>query len=279
MISREAHRAGFKVALSGLGADEVFAGYETFRHYARLERVASVWGGFPAPIKQACAAAVTRVGAKDDRSRKMFTLISGDGAASHPYVVQRMLFSYSQILNLLRHYDSNAFLRARRPLLESLGRARGMDAVNRLSYLELRNYLQNTLLRDSDAMSMAHSLEVRLPFLDQMLVSYMFCVPGEYKVANGFPKPLLVKALQGELPDEIVHRCKRGFTFPFEHWLRGELRYEMERVLVKSEGWPLAGAIDVANVQHVWNEFLERRTSWSRPWALYVLGKWYEQNF
>ena len=78
----------------------------------------------------------------------------------------------------------------------------------------------NTLLRDSDFMSMAHGLEIRVPLIDHQLARRVLAFPGRWKVDSRTPKPLLVKALNGQLPDKIIHRRKRGFTLPFEHWLR-----------------------------------------------------------
>ncbi len=103
-----------------------------------------------------------------------------------------------------------------------------LDPVNRVSYLEARCYMLNTLLRDSDFMSMAHGLEVRVPFIDHQLARALFAVPGSRKLDARTPKALLVRALGGQLPDEIVHRPKRGFTLPFEHWLRDALRPVLE---------------------------------------------------
>ena len=89
----------------------------------------------------------------------------------------------------------------------------------------------NTLLRDSDVMSMAHGLELRVPLIDHVLADKLLTMPGAWKLDNQTPKPLLVGALKGALPDEIVHRKKQGFTLPFEHWLRENLRPEVEAAL------------------------------------------------
>ncbi len=91
----------------------------------------------------------------------------------------------------------------------------------------------NTLLRDSDFMSMAHGLEVRVPLIDHQLARRVLALPGSWKLDAATPKPLLVRALRGELPDKIVHRPKRGFTLPFEHWLRDALRPVVEESLSK----------------------------------------------
>ncbi len=135
----------------------------------------------------------------------------------------------------------------------------------------------NTLLRDADSMSMSQGLEVRVPLIDHQLAKAVLALPGHWKL-NGTPKKLLVGALAGSLPDEIVHRPKRGFTLPFEHWLRQDLRSEVEPVLdAKRIGdGPLGGLLDGKQGHQIWQDFLRGTISWSRPWSLYVLQRWCE---
>ena len=135
----------------------------------------------------------------------------------------------------------------------------------------------NTLLRDADFMSMAQGLEVRVPLIDHRLAKAVLGLPGGWKL-SGTPKKLLVEALAGSLPDDIVHRPKRGFTLPFERWMRQELRSEIESVLGEKricEG-PLQQLLHAKQVRQVWKDFLEGKTSWSRPWSLFVLQRWCE---
>jgi asparagine synthase (glutamine-hydrolysing) len=136
----------------------------------------------------------------------------------------------------------------------------------------------NTLLRDSDVMSMAHGLELRVPLIDSQLVKQVMALPGVWKLDSRIPKPMLVAALDGALPDEIIHRPKRGFTLPFEHWLRGELRTEVESALRRIPHGPLSARLDQSITMSIWSDFLARRTSWSRVWSLYVLQRWCELN-
>jgi asparagine synthase (glutamine-hydrolysing) len=89
---------------------------------------------------------------------------------------------------------------------------------------------------------------------------------------------LLVNALRGELPENIVHRPKRGFTLPFEHWLRDALRAEIEASLNKIADGALGPFICQPAALRVWQDFLEGKTSWSRPWSLFILQRWCEQN-
>src|SRR3974377_657744 len=88
--------------------------------------------------------------------------------------------------------------------------------------------MSSTLLRDTDSVSMARSLEVRVPFLDTPLVEFMCALPDSARVRSDQKKALLLKSLEGLLPSEILQQKKRTFTLPWEHWLRSELRPKME---------------------------------------------------
>ena len=187
-----------------------------------------------------------------------------------------MLFTPRQCGRLLPVLNKDAFDAAKATLCESLSRTRGLDSVNRVSYLESRCYMLNTLLRDADFMSMAHGLEIRVPLIDHRIAERLFAVPGSWKLDAGIPKPLLVGALQGTLPVQIIRRKKQGFVLPFEHWLKDELRSEVEGVIQKINEGPLASLLHGGAVREVWVDFLEGRTNWSRPWSLYVLKRWCE---
>ena len=151
------------------------------------------------------------------------------------------------------------------------------DPINRVSYLELRTYMANTLLRDADCMGMAHGLEIRVPFLDHELVRFMFTIPGARSSTGECGSRSWRQPAHGLLPDTIARRPKRGFTLPFAHWLKGELRLEVESAFVDHSS-PIAGIINPAAMEQVWRDFQAGRTSWSRPWSLFVLRRWCELN-
>jgi asparagine synthase (glutamine-hydrolysing) len=121
-------------------------------------------------------------------------------------------------------------------------------------------------------------LEVRVPLIDHRLAEQVTALPGMTKIDPRTPKPVLVRALGGALPDEIVHRTKRGFTLPFESWMRQTLRPEVERRLGALHGI-LAEITTPSSVRQTWSDFERGRTSWTRPWSLYVLDRWCEQHF
>jgi len=276
-VSRETRAAGVKVALSGLGGDEVFAGYSSFRSVPRAERFAQIWKRLPGPVRGSVAAAFAALAPASDQNRKLALLARSNGRVLHPYFVTRMLFTPGQRDGLYPSVDAATTAAADASQCDHLRISRQLDPVNRVSYLESRCYMLNTLLRDADFMSMSQGLEVRVPLIDHQLAKAVLALPGAWKV-NGTPKKLLVEALGGSLPDEIVHRPKRGFTLPFEHWMRQELRPEIESVLSaeRISSGPLGGLLDSMQARQVWKDFLRGTVSWTRPWSLYVLQRWCE---
>jgi asparagine synthase (glutamine-hydrolysing) len=150
---------------------------------------------------------------------------------------------------------------------ERAGSANNGDLFAWTSRAELGTYTANQLLRDTDVMSMAHSLEVRVPLLDERLVEGVLRLPASVK--DGEPKALLLEALGGSLPESVRRRDrKQGFTFPFDPWLRGPLQQRV-RDMVYDAG-RLAN-LDARAVDTTWSDFSAGKTHWSRPWALLAL--------
>jgi len=286
-VSASAREAGLKVALSGLGGDEVFGGYKTFQRTPQFERVARAGNYVPAGLKSAMSTAMAEAGGRflsGDGARKLAALWQDSNSLPDPYYFGRMLFTPAQVNELMNRAGeeptaNGTHLRALwwDWLAESARQARQLDSFAAVSCLEAQSYLVNTLLRDTDSMSMAHSLEVRVPFLDHPLVEFVTHLPQEAKLSKGMPKALLVAALPDLLPDEVVHQTKRGFTFPWETWLRGSMRAGIEKGL--SELSPaLRDTINSEAVLEVWRSYLDGKTTWSRPWSLYVLNEWTKRH-
>jgi asparagine synthase (glutamine-hydrolysing) len=276
LVSAKARAAGLKVALTGLGADEMFAGYSNFRRVPNMETFAKRIGRLPKIAQRPLAASVARFAGKGDRSRKLAELATSHDSIIHPYFLARTLFGAAEREALVDAGCEDSERSLASVLRQSIMQSSTLDPVNRVSYLESYWYMRNTLLRDSDFMSMAHGLELRVPFLGCTLVEACFRIPGDEKLQGHLPKSLLLASLGVELPGEIVNRPKRGFTLPFERWLRGEMKPVVEDALRKSN-WDQT-SISASAVREVWNRFLAGETSWSRPWSVFVLRHWCEQN-
>jgi asparagine synthase (glutamine-hydrolysing) len=269
-VSRAAKQSGVTVALSGLGGDELFAGYRSFRVVPRLERAARWLPQWSRPL----AAGLLDSRRPSSAANKLALWLRNDYGFDHPFFLSRQLFAPRRVARLLAPEQllaldfsvfADEFAEFRRLLAAH-------DAVNRVSCLELGVYLRNTLLRDTDCMSMAHSLEVRVPLIDHVVTELALRMPGAWKLDPAQAKPLLAAALKEPLPEEILRQPKRGFEFPWAVWMRGRLRTEIEQAL--SDPGPLAAALEWSAVQQVWREFLDGQIHWSRPWLLYTLRQW-----
>lgn len=266
VISKAVKAAGVTVSLSGLGGDELFSGYPSFQRARRLRALAKV----PRSVRKTISGIGRAMWNGTAKQNKFWQLLESNGTPQAAYEVSRQLFAPGEIQNLL----PGVFAAAREQPEEEY-----QDVVNAVSLCELSGYMANTLLRDTDCMSMAHSLEVRVPFIDTVIVQYVLGLPGRWKVDAHRPKPLLLDAIQDLLSPDIWQRPKMGFTFPFERWMRQQLRREMDQVLSQS---PYLKGLGV-NPQYageIWQRFKEShgKEPWSRPWALYVLQKWCQLN-
>jgi len=275
-VSWAARQAGLKVALSGLGGDEIFGGYSTFRSTPQVERVAEVARRLPAAVRRATAPAVARLaGGTPDAVRKAAAVWREPDAFPQAYFFARALFTPEQVDALLQGEPAESGTDWGGWLESAVKQAEHFDAFTAVSWLESRSYLVNTLLRDTDSMSMAHSLEVRVPFLDHPLIEFMSGLPLATK--RGEPKALLIEALLDLLPAEVVDKPKQTFTLPWERWMRGVLKGKVASGLAEVAP-PLRDALDAAEVQQVWRQFQAGETSWSRPWSLYVLNEWAKRH-
>jgi len=151
-----------------------------------------------------------------------------------------------------------------------------LPLLSQVSAAEYMGYTQHTLLKDTDQMSMAVSLEVREPYFDQDLVEFVLAIPDAIKKPV-YPKSLLVESLKPLLPDEIVHRKKKGFLFPWELWLRNELRAfgdtHIKRMAQRS-------FIRPDQLLGHWKRFLagDKDIRWVELWLFIVLDYWLEKN-
>jgi asparagine synthase (glutamine-hydrolysing) len=187
----------------------------------------------------------------------------------------RILFNDEVQASLLSNYARGELgqLPSARKRLEEWVRADEPDVIDRVTRLELKNYMAHTLLRDTDAMSMAHSLEVRVPLIDHKLVEFVTTIPANLKLHNGQPKYLLINALRDVLPPEVINRRKQGFEMPVAAWMRGPLRPALDEVL-SLESISQRGLFNGAEVEKLYQSFLQGNGPYMRVWSLAVLELW-----
>ncbi|HVT76253.1 MAG TPA: asparagine synthase (glutamine-hydrolyzing) [Acidimicrobiales bacterium] len=253
LVCRAAHESGLVVALSGLGGDELFAGYRTFNLVPRLRRVTPVLSRLPTGVRHSLAAAL-RTRARTRPFERAFGAGPGIEGAYH---AMRSLFGPDEL----------AAIGLAAPVLTRVSPT--LDPLDAVSLLELKSYLRYQLLPDADTTSMAHSLEVRVPLLDDRVVDTALALPPRVR-ADG--KRLLAAAAGIVEPPK-----KRTFTLPLERWLQGALRPTMQTALL-DDSLPFADALPHAFRAQLWSRFETGRTHWSRVWAVGVLRLWPAAN-
>jgi asparagine synthase (glutamine-hydrolysing) len=197
------------------------------------------------------------------------------------YLARRRLFTSAEIRRLLPDAGLPAWVPGVAPCcLDYLSRCcASLRPAEAVSLAELSLYMLNQLLRDSDCMGMANSLEIRVPFLDTAFVEAVWSAEDDVRSRADGPKGVFVKALSGVLHPGIGKARKQGFTFPFQDWMRSDLRADVEAVLLSGVLSEAVG-LDAVAVESIWKGFLSRPegTRWAGPWALYAIGRYVMDN-
>ena len=217
-------------------------------------------------------------------ANKAAAVLETDGSLAAMFPLTRQLLSTEQRLALMDPQLLERVADRRDPydrlLADAYASAPSADVFAQISFAEARTYMHDVLLRDTDQMSMAHALEVRVPLLDHLLIDLVTSLPESVKQPGGAtPKPLLVESLNGLLPDSIVHRPKQGFALPFDPWMRGPLRTFCESRLGEN-GLAGRGLMKEATIKRLWRSFLDdgKDVTWSRLWTLVVLDSWLDAH-
>ena len=271
VVSAATKKEGITVALSGLGGDESFAGYPVFKRSQQLmeKRWLASW---PKGLRKAAGSgyAATK---NDATSRKMAALLGGDYFdLEHTYPLSRQIFLESDLRRLAPHAGQkpNRVYQWLTKQIAPETRGFALPFLSKVSLAEMGTYMSHTLLRDTDQMSMAHALEVRVPFLDHNLVLEAMATPDDQKWPHT-PKQLLTDSIPDLLPSEVIHRPKMGFVLPWEQWMKGDLKATCEGGLAYLSG---VEGILTEEVDRIWSAFLAGDSRWtfSRLWALVVLS-------
>ena len=266
-VSKAAKAAGITVAISGLGGDELFAGYPVFQYMQRIEK--SFLLKLSYPLRKSASALLNSISSSRSLRKKaeLLGLPKANLASAFP-LVRNVWKTNELITRTTKHFEIennfNFIFEKNAPLL------------NRVSAAEIESYMQHALLRDSDQMSMAHSLEIRVPFLDHQVVELATHLSTNLKNPTS-PKKFLTETFADLLPYEVVNRKKMGFTLPWSVWMKNELREFTE------EGFNELYKQDVINekvLRKSWNKFIlgNEEKSFISFWHLSVLGHWMKNN-
>lgn len=270
IVSKATKNAGITMALSGLGGDELFAGYDIFKRYYELEKKG--WLNLvPAKGLAGKLLAAKKKSVQGDKTAEILALDSINGFNAYP--INRKLFNQKDYNSLVKeHYNTDNFIKN----VIKNSETDKQHILSRVSLFEMQTYMQNILLRDADQMSMAAALEVRVPFLDYQLVEFALSVKDEYKYPHT-QKKLLVDSLGDLLPDNIVNRPKMGFVLPWKDWLKEDLKDFCEENIVQ---FSKRSIVNRDAILLIWNRFLmnDPKISWSRVWHLVVLNNWIKTN-
>lgn len=247
IVSKAVRETGLKVALSGLGGDELFGGYPSFRDVPLLKLL----NWLPLSLSRQIISLLSNKIKKKLGGLTDFTIANVTRA--------RRRFISVDNLKAMGLADGTPYIPPAPP---------GLDSMGLISWTEIQAYMIPMLLRDCDQMSMAVGLEIRVPFLDHRLVEEVLMISKKYKKGT-LIKPLLVEAFQSELPREVYDRPKQGFSLPMEDWMKGPLADFTKEGIIAA-----AHILSQSNPIQQHESFLKGNTHWTRAWLWSVLGHW-----
>ncbi|HVU57438.1 MAG TPA: asparagine synthase (glutamine-hydrolyzing) [Puia sp.] len=275
VVSKAIKANGITVALSGIGGDELFAGYPFFKTFSSLKK----WGGVFDASRWLRRAGSSLIPQSDQKMGRIKGLLGA--SSSHIADVYPAFRQIQDEYTLNRLLTREAFAAGgghtlEEQLREKEGNIDDFDVLSQVSIAEYMGYTQSVLLKDADQMGMAASLEIREPFFDHDLVEYALNVPDKFKYPE-YPKKLLVESLKGLLPDEVVHRKKQGFVIPYNIWMKNDLRKfcgdRIERLADR-------GFFHAHQLRQYWADYLQGKNHirYADVWIFVVLEHWLEQN-
>jgi len=268
------------VVLCGQGGDELFAGYFTFELMLRFLNRDRYWERVPSFLRQFFVSTFSHVpqAVKDYKIiSKIDRFLENYNSFVKKYANMRMELSEREknrvytkaFLEHLNSVDTLAIYDMYYNRIDN-----HPDPINQVSYMDLKTHLGDVLMRDVDVMSMAFSLETRIPLIDHKLVEFVTSIPPEYKLRNGRKKYIFIETIRDLLPDEVIKRPKLGFAFPLSIWLRGDLRPLVDFVLSKKVITE-RGFFHYDEIKKLKREFyFGKNLNYRKVWGFVVLELW-----
>jgi asparagine synthase (glutamine-hydrolysing) len=253
------------VALAGDGADEVFGGYPAYNRMLMLDHINQV------PFAR-LAGRVFETFAPAGKIRKNGAMLGQPLESRYRAAV---IFPLEEIAELLP--GQNSLEDPYRSFAQTYARSRDLPTLARMSYVDLTTWMPDALLLKTDRMSMAHSLELRVPFLDHKLVEWCATLPANLKIRRGINKYMLKAATKSLLPRRILNRPKQGFPIPIKTWFRGALNDFVRDKLLASNG-PCLSFFPRREISRVLDAH-SRRDCGDQIYALLMFDEWYSSFF
>ena len=277
IVSEMAKKSGLTVALSGLGGDELFGGYPIYNSFSKYSNLIPVWNKMPRTIKELLISSMMLASNNGDRRNKLKRLSDVSNidqlysvARSNSWTTDIQSLFSSEKESLSKHSLANLF---------ELFSQKDQD-FNYWKYLqhnEIKNYVGWRLLRDTDSMSMAHSLEVRVPLLDDELLNFVLSLKPGWEKNLGWPKKLLIESTKDILPEHILNKEKQGFQLPMEVWIKNELRFYIDEIFSDS-AIKKRGLFDPKSMKNLLNRFDSDQANYTEIWKFVVLELWMQEH-
>jgi asparagine synthase (glutamine-hydrolysing) len=278
-VSKLARDSGTIVVQVGEGSDELFHGYEKYIDAVSKRR--RYWEPFqlaPPAVRELLASTAVALARRTGRGILPAQYLANAAAGRQPFWGGAICYTGELKRQVLAANGARPdAYRVVERLWEAAERDRpGADLLQKMTYLELKQRLAELLLMRVDKMTMATSVEARVPFLDRELVEFALALPMEMKVRNGVGKWLLKQTVDGLLPSAIVHRTKQGFGAPVAEWFRGELGVRAQGE-IRDSSLAKRGLLDYARIDELWQAHRSGRANWSfQLWSLYNVSVWHD---
>jgi len=255
------------VVLSGEGADEIYGGYEWYDETPLMRKYKKV----PAPLRHAAAG----ISAALPYFKGHDFIIKGSGVPENYFIGQAMVFPEKEAVDILKGKYKNG-LSVRDLTQPVYDRVKDLPELEKKQYLDMHLWLPGDILLKADKMSMAHSLELRVPYLDRVVMEEAQAIPAEYKIDDRYTKAVLRSAANKTLPDEWAHRPKKGFPVPIRNWLREEKYYNLVKQSFTSDA--AAEYFDVDGLMKLLDDHRDGKMNNGRKiWTSYTFLTWHKQ--